>query len=67
MMQRWPRFQGPRQMAPVSSLSMVALIVEYRGGTPCATKGISPQRIITPSRSPCANRTTGTACVGATL
>jgi hypothetical protein len=59
-MQRWPRFQGPRQQGPSLSFSMVALMVEYLGGMPLAKKGTKPQRSVTPSRSPSAIRTTGT-------
>jgi hypothetical protein len=70
MTQRWLRLQGPRQAGAVSSFSMLALIVEYLGGSPFAQYGISPQRIGSSWRSPPISRTTrrtGTRWVGATL
>jgi hypothetical protein len=48
-------------------VSMRALMVEYLGGTPRAKNGTRPQRIMRPSRWPCALRITGTAWLGATL
>jgi hypothetical protein len=66
-MQRWPRFHGPRQEAPSVSRSMVALMVDYFGGTPFAKYGTKPQRSMARCRCPSLWRTTGTGSVGGTL
>src|SRR6185437_551863 len=64
---RWPRFQGPRYEAAVSTVSIRALMVEYLGGSPLAKKGMRPQRRSEPWSSPSNWRMTGTIWVGATL
>src|SRR5262245_24793225 len=66
-MHRWLRLHAPLYDGAVSTVSTRALMVEYFGGSPRAKNGIRPHRSTAPSRSPCATRTTGTSCVGATL
>jgi hypothetical protein len=60
-------FREPRYEASVSTVSSLALMVEYFGGLPLAKKGIRARRIETPCRVPSTDRITGTVCVGATL
>ena len=69
-----PRSHDPRQAGAVSSVSMVALIVEYLGGSPYAKNGMRVQRIMRPSRASTPNQqfyftrtrtgTVGTAQIG---